>query len=149
CRSPLRSRPSRQPFAIRRSPSMPMGTSMRNPNAFETGFRILLLLTAIAPIAHADEKQACGQAYDQTQALRRNGKLQAAREQALTCSRDVCAAFIRADCGNWLTAIDASQPTVVFEIRDAQGRETTAVHISLDGARWLNGLDGQAKPIDP
>ena len=103
-----------------------------------------------APVAaQADEKQACSTAYEQTQTLRKEGKLSSAREQALVCMRDVCAEFIRTDCAIWFAEIASSQPTVVFDVRDAAGRETSAVRVSLDGKPWLENLDGSARTIDP
>jgi hypothetical protein len=103
----------------------------------------------MSDLARADDKQACSDAYAQTQTLRREGKLEAARESAVRCGRDVCAAFIRAECGTWFTEIEASQPSVVFEVRDAAGRDTTAVRVWLDGKPWLDKLEGKARSIDP
>ena len=94
-------------------------------------------------------KQACSAAYDQAQELRLAGKLSAAHEQALICVRDACAEFIRTDCAKWLGEIESSQPTVVFDVRDSAGQETSAVRVSLDGKPWLDKLDGSAKAIDP
>lgn len=110
----------------------------------------LALSVAAAPsMARADDKQVCSTAYVQTQTLRREGKLRAAREQALTCMRDVCTDFIRTDCATWFGEIEASQPTVVFDVRDAAGQETSAVRVLLDGEPWLEKLDGSARAIDP
>ena len=106
-------------------------------------------IVAAPGAAQADDKQACSTAYEQTQTLRKEGKLSSAREQALVCLRDVCAEFIRTDCASWLGEIESSQPTVVFDVYDAAGRETSAVRVSLDGKPWLEKLDGSAKAIDP
>jgi hypothetical protein len=99
--------------------------------------------------ALAAEKKACSDAYDRTQSLRLGGQLQAAREQAALCTRDACAEFIRADCTTWLVQIDAGMPTVVFEVRDARGNDTTQVSVALDGKPWLTAVDVTARPIDP
>jgi hypothetical protein len=96
-----------------------------------------------------DDKRACGVTYALTQTLRQAGKLTAARRPAMICSRDTCAEFIRTDCARWLAEIDASQPTVVFEVRDAAGLETTAVRVELDGKPWIDRLDGKAAAVDP
>jgi len=96
-----------------------------------------------------DDKKACSEAYEQTQTLRRDGKLSAARAPAIVCARDVCAEFIRVDCAKWFGEIEASQPTIVFHVLDGTGAETSAVRVSLDGASWLGALDGKAKPVDP
>jgi hypothetical protein len=110
----------------------------------------LVSSVAAAPsTARADDKQACSAAYAQTQTLRREGKLFSARAEALICMRDVCAEFIRTDCATWFGEIESSQPTVVFEVRDAAGQETSAVRVSLDGKPWLEKLDGSAKAVDP
>jgi hypothetical protein len=108
-----------------------------------------LLAAAPGAARAADEKQACSAAYDQVQVLREARKLAAAREQAAVCLRDVCAAFIRTDCAKWFGEIEASQPTVVFEVRDAAGKETNAVRVDLDGKPWVAALDGKSRPIDP
>jgi hypothetical protein len=106
-------------------------------------------LLAAASAASADDKKDCGDAYEKTQSMRKAGALQSARQQAVSCSRDVCAEFIRTDCGKWLGEIDQSQPTVVFDVKDGAGATLSAVTVSLDGKPWLTALDGRAKPIDP
>ena len=116
--------------------------------------RIVAVLIACGAIVvagdgRADDKAACTDAYEHTQSLKTSGKLQAAREQASQCTRTVCTAFIRADCARWLAEIEAAQPTVVFEVKDAKGRDASAVRVSLDGAPWLAEIDGQTKPVDP
>jgi hypothetical protein len=129
-----------------------MGSDVPSPNAFERSLVVALagaMTLAIAPLARADDKQACSTAYADLQTLRRDGKLQAARQQAAVCTRDVCTAFIRDDCTKWLGEIEATLPSVVIDVRDAQGQETAAVRVLLDGQPWLDALDGKAKPIDP
>jgi len=127
---------------------------MRSPSVFDPRLFAALVLTAaiaLAPSASAapDDKKACSDAYDRAQSLRLKGKLQAARDQAALCTRDVCAEFIRIDCTTWLGQIEAGLPTVVFEVRDAAGKDTTAVSVTLDGKPWLTRLEGKARPIDP
>lgn len=128
---------------------------MRSPSAFDRRMWAVAAVAAVAAIAgtpglaRADDKQVCIAAYDQTQTLRADGKLKAAREQAAACMRDACPAFMRTDCATWLREIDASQPTVVFEVRDAAGKEMSAVRVELDGKPWLEALDGSSKPVDP
>jgi hypothetical protein len=124
---------------------------MRSPNALKalSGVAIVSAVVLRALPALADDKLACNTAYDQTQTLRRDGKLQAARVEALVCLRDVCADFVRADCTRWLGEIEAAQPSVVFEVQDTKGNSTSAVRVSLDGQPWLNDLDGKSRPIDP
>lgn len=124
---------------------------MPSLNAFKraavTALAVLACCTA-AP-ARADDKQACSNAYDLTQRFRKIGRLQTARTEAAICVRDVCTEFIRVDCATWLREIDAGQPTVVFQVLDAEGHETSAVRVTLDGAPWLERLDGSAQKVDP
>jgi hypothetical protein len=130
---------------------------MRSPSAFEwsrprawtLGVILVAAVAAVPATVWADDKQECSAAYDQTQALRKTGKLSAARQQAVACMRDACAEFIRTDCVKWLGEIDASQPSVVFEVRDAAGGDTAAVRVSLDGKPWLQKIELRAVAIDP
>lgn len=125
---------------------------MRNPSASDRLAAAALTAAAVLvalPAAADDDKQACGDAYHRTQTLRKEGKLRAARDQAVACTRDACAEFVRADCARWLGEIDASQPTVVLAVRDGDGRDRTAVRVLLDGAPWLDAVDASAHPIDP
>lgn len=125
---------------------------MRSPSVFEKRLLAAATMLAVLGLSHvalADDKAECSSAYEQAQTLRREGKLQAARQQAASCTRDACAEFIRTDCAKWLGEIEQSQPTVVFEVHDARGHETRAVRIALDGKPWLQKVDGGAKLIDP
>src|SRR5262249_4508611 len=103
--------------------------------------------TGAAASARADV--TCGDAYEQTQELRRAGKLQEARAKAAICMADACAEVIRKDCGTWADQILAAQPSVVVVVHDTAGKETTAVTVAVDGKPWLDHLDGTAKDIDP
>lgn len=110
-------------------------------------FTVASILTFVAQ-AFADDKQACSDAYEKTQSLRNGGQLRAAREQALICVREVCPEFIRTDCSTWLTQVEASVPTVVFEVRDADGKDVATGSVSLDGQPWLDVIDLAAHPVD-
>lgn len=111
-----------------------------------------LALISTSWLARADEegdKAACHGSYANTQRLRRQGALAAARDEAIACSRDACSELVRTDCVKWAEEIAASMPTVVFEVRDAKGAETTSVKVSLDGRPWLAKLEGMARAVDP
>lgn len=99
--------------------------------------------------AAAPTKKECAAAYEQTQALRADGKLTSAHEQAVVCAADACPAVVRGDCARWLQEIEASQPTAVFQVIDPQGQETAAVRLHVDGQLVRERLDGKAVPIDP
>ena len=97
----------------------------------------------------ADEKEACVTASDQAQTFRDALKFKKAREALLTCARDVCPGIVRKDCEKWLADLDASQPTVVVGARDAKGRDVAGVRVLIDGAVFLDHIEGKAVPIDP
>lgn len=108
-----------------------------------------ILFLAPTAEARADQKQECSAAYDATQSLRDEGKLLDARTQALVCSGAPCPAFVREDCAQWLSEIDAVVPTVVFTAKDAAGSSILAVRVILDGRVLLDRLDGSAVAMDP
>jgi hypothetical protein len=109
----------------------------------------LLVAASASSVGHAaNDAAACRSAYEQTQTLRKEGKLAGAHAQAEQCML-ACRAGIRDDCVTWLAAIEASQPTVVFEVRGPGGQDTTAVRVLLDGIAVKDRLDGRALPVDP
>jgi hypothetical protein len=77
------------------------------------------------------------------------GRLRESRAQLLTCVRETCPAFIRADCTSWLAEVEAAQPTVVFAAVDEKGRDLPAATIAVDGAPVPSATDGREHPIDP
>lgn len=110
----------------------------------------LLVLAASAPsVASAEPKDACITAYEQTQTLRKDGKLVSARSQAEICARDTCPALLTKDCARWMTELDASTPSVVFEARSATGTMLSDVRVSVDGVVLASRLDGKPVAIDP
>ena len=121
-------------------------------------FRSFAKLTALSAFglalgagrpAHADDKQACLEAYDQAQTLRQEDKLVASREQLLICARNVCPSILRKDCTQWLSEVDTSIPTVVLEVRTADGRDLVDVRVTVDGKPLVTQIDGKAVPVDP
>ncbi|UQA63009.1 hypothetical protein [Polyangium aurulentum] len=106
------------------------------------------ILLAASP-SGATTKKECAAAYEQTQALRGEGALSAAREQALVCSRDDCPRVIKGDCATWLAEIERSLPTVVFVVRDERGDEIVDVRVTDGGKPLRDKLDGKAVPLDP
>lgn len=96
--------------------------------------------------AFADDN--CIQSYEQTQTLRRAGKLREARAEAAKCASDSCPAVLVKDCTKWLTEIDQSIPTVVFDVKSASGEELTNVRVLEDGKVLAEKLDGKSITLD-
>lgn len=97
----------------------------------------------------ADDKEACLSAADQGQSFRDDGKYLSAREQFVTCSRDVCPRLVHGQCTEWLKQIDESIPTVVFALKDDQGSDVATARVSVDGKAIATSIDGKPVPLDP
>lgn len=110
---------------------------------------IALLIVAVDREAQADQKQECARAYQKTQALRKQGKLLDARKEAMACGESTCSIYVTTECRQWLSEIDRILPTIVLTARDADGIDTTAVRVILDGQRIAERLDNQAVLLDP
>ncbi|MBX3219405.1 MAG: hypothetical protein KF795_02730 [Labilithrix sp.] len=103
-------------------------------------------LAASSP-AFADDT-SCIHSYEQTQTLRRAGKLREARSEAAKCSSESCPAVLSRDCAKWLAELDQSIPTVVFDVKSASGEELTNVRVLADGKPLVEKLDGKSVVLD-
>ena len=97
--------------------------------------------------ARADDS-SCIQSYEQTQTLRRAGKLREARSEAAKCASESCPAVLVRDCTKWLAELDQSIPTVVFDVKSAAGEELTNVRVMVDEKLLLEQLDGKSVALD-
>ncbi len=90
-----------------------------------------LALSEASP-ASADQvtAQQCADSYVSAQTLRQDGDLTGARAQLLICASASCQTTVQKDCAQWLTEVDSSLPSVVFDI---QGADVKDVHIQVDG----------------
>jgi hypothetical protein len=109
----------------------------------------LVLLVAGETRAAADDKEVCIRAVEHAQVVRLDGKLREAREGFVTCARAVCPEAIRQDCTRWVTDVDASLPSVVFEAVWADGHDATGMHVFLDGKPLADAEPGRAVVLDP
>lgn len=92
----------------------------------------------------------CVQSHSQGQISRDEGQLLRSQAEFLACAADEdCPAPIKEECQQYLTAVKASTPTVVFAARDTLGRDLDGVRVFLDG-EFLADVDGSAPvPLDP
>jgi hypothetical protein len=109
----------------------------------------LASVTAPTSSARADEIGACKAAAEEGDARRVEGKLRAARERFLACSRPTCPAVIRDACIESFTELERTLPTVVVRARDARGKDVLGVRVLIDGEPVLARLTGTAVPADP
>ncbi len=112
---------------------------------------VALALTSLAPATGAREspKATCIASHEKAQVERREKKLRAAREHFVACARDTCPTAVRKECSSLLAQVEASQPTIVFAVKDAQGHDTSNVRVFFDGAPLLDSLTGAAVDVDP
>ncbi len=52
-------------------------------------------------------------------------------------------------CDRWITEVEASTPSIVIRALDATGHDVVDVRVSVDGAAFVERLDGTARPLDP
>jgi hypothetical protein len=99
--------------------------------------------------ARSDDKESCITAHENSQVLRRDGKLRAARDQMILCSRDSCPTVLRKDCSQWLGEVDESIPSIVVEGKGPDGQDATEMKVYMDGQLLIDKLDGRAIQVDP
>jgi hypothetical protein len=94
-------------------------------------------------------KEACVAANEEAQALRRRGRLLAARADLELCVNEGCPGPVREDCVERLADVNAAIPSVVLEVKDASGNDLSAVHVAIDGRAFADRIDGRALELDP
>ena len=94
-------------------------------------------------------KLECLAANDAAQDLRRAGKLHEAREKLSLCVSASCPGPVRDDCAQRLVEVDAAMPSIVFEAKDARGKNLSEVRVQVDGQPFAERIDGAPRPIDP
>lgn len=111
----------------------------------------LVLAATEAPAAEAQstDKTSCADAYKSAQVQRKNGTLKRARESLLVCVSDRCPSMLQPDCTRWLTEVEAALPSLAFAAKGADGRDLSAVKVTVDGQVLTEVLDGKSIPIDP
>jgi hypothetical protein len=100
--------------------------------------------------ARADVTKAqCIEANTKGQDLRRDGNLAAARDVFRTCAVPSCPALLRDDCTRRIDEIERVQPTIVFDAKDASGRDVSVVKVTIDGKPLTDRLAGTPLQVDP
>jgi hypothetical protein len=102
-----------------------------------------------AAAAGPDPRLACVEASERGQTLRDQRHLREARAAFVSCARPICPEVVQRDCSAWLTSVDASVPTVVVRALGLDGQDLFAARVTIDGAPFLEKLDGSAAPLDP
>ena len=108
-----------------------------------------VLVLFVAATAHADPtKDECVDANTRGQVARTAGKFREARAAFELCSAPSCPAMIRSDCTERLDDVTRNAPTVVFDVKDAAGVDLVETTVTIDGAPFLQRLDGHSVAVD-
>ncbi len=99
--------------------------------------------------AQANAKKECAAAYVDAQKMKRDGSLKEAREKLIVCARDNCMSAVKKDCLTWLDEVNAALPSIVIVAKDAAGKETLEVKVSVDGEIAAEQLDTKGIELDP
>jgi hypothetical protein len=114
-------------------------------------FFVLGLSLAWSSVGRADEesKRMCASAFTSGQRLMRAGRLLEARNKLVLCGGPQCPEAMHPDCQQWLSTVEASLPTVVFQVLATSGAPSVeGVQLSVDGQDGV-ALDGRAMSMDP
>jgi hypothetical protein len=108
-------------------------------------------LTILPAVARAEPptKEQCVDANSQAQKLRRESRLEAARQALVSCSDPACPPMVRSDCTTRLDEVQKAQPTLVIDVKNRAGDDLTDVKVTVDGQPFAAKLDGTATAIDP
>jgi hypothetical protein len=94
-------------------------------------------------------KAQCADADTQAQTLLQDHKLIEARNALRTCAATGCPSVVQKDCVERLDSLEHDVPTIVFDVKDGDGRDLSDVKITIDGAAFTDKLDGSPIEIDP
>jgi hypothetical protein len=107
------------------------------------------LFTTLPARAADPTTSDCLNANEKAISLRNDHKLRAARAELLVCAAASCPADIRTECTRKVEEVNASMPTIVFEVEDESQNHLSAVKLTMDGELLAERLEGTALSIDP
>jgi hypothetical protein len=110
---------------------------------------VIITLGGGARAQDASVQDRCAEAYEQSQRARNAGRLREAQQHAVQCGQDACSPILRGDCVSWARELAASIPSVVVEVRHADGSAPDALEASIDGQPVPRGELGRAIALDP
>jgi hypothetical protein len=110
----------------------------------------ILALAAGPSVANADVSKAeCIDANAKAQDARREGRFSDARLLLLQCAVTACPDLVRDDCTRRFDELEKAQPTIVFDTKDASGRDVIAVKVTVDGKPLAERVVGLPLAVDP
>lgn len=115
------------------------------------GSAVVVTLVTLGFAGRADAaptRQACVDAYEQSQVSMRRGHLLQSRESLATCLDQACPSTLRTDCAEWLKEVESRTPTVVVECT-VDGAAVRDGKLFIDDKPHAAGVDGRAIELDP
>ena len=110
----------------------------------------VLVLLSPRPASAIDPTTAdCLAANEAAIALGNQTRLRDERAKLLVCAATSCPTDVRAECARRVGELNVAIPTIVFEARDAAGKDLAAVRVTVDGELLAERLAGTALSIDP
>ncbi|MGD0676222.1 MAG: hypothetical protein ABSC94_12435 [Polyangiaceae bacterium] len=104
---------------------------------------------ASAPNAYSEDVVTeCINANEDSLTLRKQGKLLDARRALAACAASTCPDAIQQACRSRIAEINNAIPTVVFDVKDAEGRDQMDAKVSVDG-QPMAAVGLTAIPLDP
>lgn len=82
--------------------------------------------------ASAPSRAQCLEAHRNAQELKQSSKLLEMQEQLQVCSSATCPGAIITDCGTWISELEQTTPSMVFEVR-LDGKEALDATVLVDG----------------
>ncbi|RYZ09884.1 MAG: hypothetical protein EOO73_03105 [Myxococcales bacterium] len=87
---------------------------------------------AAAAQAALPTRTECLEGHRNAQELKQSGKFLEAQEHLQVCSAGSCPGAIITDCGNWITELEQTTPSLVFQVR-LDGKEALDANVMVDG----------------
>lgn len=110
---------------------------------------VLIATSFVTPALAAPKKAECVAEYEETQKLKKAGKLLEAKKHALVCAQDGCPAVVRDDCTSWSTELDKTIPSIVLVVTDSDGHDVTDAVTYVDGEKVSAQAEGAAITLNP
>ncbi|MET0342874.1 MAG: hypothetical protein ABW252_17845 [Polyangiales bacterium] len=129
-----------------------MPTRRARPRFARVGATLQVLWLAAWPASHAradTARDVCMAAHVQGQELSLANDYAGARARFEVCSATRCPAVIRDDCASMLAGLDATLPTVVFEVATLDGRPVRDARVFVDGRLVSERTDGRSVALAP
>jgi hypothetical protein len=107
------------------------------------------MMLGIAGQAHAQTDDQCIAANERAVSFDTAGKLLDERKELTACADTACPEVVKTSCDRRLVELTAKIPSIVFDVKDASGRDLTEVRLSIDGVAVDGKLPSTAISLDP